>query len=667
MIYEDASTTTNIGTIHTACSMPPKSPQKGHTAKTRRDDFITLPILVLTHCVQHALHLVVEEAGRVVDEGHVVLVGRLDDDVVLHTSAGRSNVLDTTLEGAVDVVSEGEEGVRGYHDVVHLLEPLSAGRVVESRGRLLEQGLEAGTVHVLAHSAAHVHIDSVGTVGTLHLLLELQVEDEGVLAEPPVVSLLPSKACAVDAGLLACTKTNNLAVSGVADRVGLSVLEGNGGNDQVTHGGLGQLLVLGHDVSEEVLGDLEVVAALLHVDAEQLTGLKQRGLVGGVHREDSVLAVLLLLEDLESCIVVGRRNHTIRNLTRDDLSSGGIASVREGDPVTEGGHAVSPAGTCVGGSEGGEILQVLNHAELSLLWGEGGSHRGTSRGHVLEGSRRWQSSGHAQLLDELPSVEGVAEVNETGRAGKHLNRQVALGGEDLCGLLVGVHAVAQGQLLLALAVLATQVVRDGHVILGSVVEGLDSQSLAELRGGVLLVGGSKLLSDNIVVRGVHDDRHALVVLRSSTEQGHAADINVLNSISDRHALLGNGLLEGVEVAHNDVDVLVATGSHVSIVAGDVTGKNTSVNGRVEGLHTTTEHLGGLGDVGNILNRETGISNGGGGTTRGDELDTNGVDLLSEVNKAGLVGHTQKSDSLNHFDVGLERDPATIYSHVLCVD
>eukprot|EP00128_Syssomonas_multiformis_P015058 Colp12_sorted_trinity150504_noHs@9992 len=412
MIYEDASTTTNIGTIHTACSMPPKSPQKGHTAKTRRDDFITLPILVLTHCVQHALHLVVEEAGRVVDEGHVVLVGRLDDDVVLHTSAGRSNVLDTTLEGAVDVVSEGEEGVRGYHDVVHLLEPLSAGRVVESRGRLLEQGLEAGTVHVLAHSAAHVHIDSVGTVGTLHLLLELQVEDEGVLAEPPVVSLLPSKACAVDAGLLACTKTNNLAVSGVADRVGLSVLEGNGGNDQVTHGGLGQLLVLGHDVSEEVLGDLEVVAALLHVDA---------------------------------------------------------------------------------------------------------------------------------------------------------------------------------------------------------------------------------------------------------------DINVLNSISDRHALLGNGLLEGVEVAHNDVDVLVATGSHVSIVAGDVTGKNTSVNGRVEGLHTTTEHLGGLGDVGNILNRETGISNGGGGTTRGDELDTNGVDLLSEVNKAGLVGHTQKSDSLNHFDVGLERDPATIYSHVLCVD
>ncbi|KAF3832821.1 hypothetical protein F7725_026486 [Dissostichus mawsoni] len=55
-----------------------------------------------------------------------------------------------------------------------------------------------------------------------------------VVSQPPVISFVPCQTGAVDTGLLPCSNTNNL----VADRVGLSVLDSDGGHSQVPHSSL---------------------------------------------------------------------------------------------------------------------------------------------------------------------------------------------------------------------------------------------------------------------------------------------------------------------------------------------------------------------------------------------------------------------------------------------
>jgi hypothetical protein len=61
------------------------------------------------------------------------------------------------------------------------------------------------------------------------------------VSQPQVISFISSKTCAVNTGLLTGAKTGNHTVLSIADRVGLSVLESNGGDSQVSEGFLGEL------------------------------------------------------------------------------------------------------------------------------------------------------------------------------------------------------------------------------------------------------------------------------------------------------------------------------------------------------------------------------------------------------------------------------------------
>lgn len=62
-----------------------------------------------------------------------------------------------------------------------------------------------------------------------------------MVTEPPVVGFGACETGAVDAGLLSCAETDDGAVEGVSDRVGLRVFEGEGGDDEVGDGGVGKL------------------------------------------------------------------------------------------------------------------------------------------------------------------------------------------------------------------------------------------------------------------------------------------------------------------------------------------------------------------------------------------------------------------------------------------
>lgn len=62
-----------------------------------------------------------------------------------------------------------------------------------------------------------------------------------MVTEPPVVGFGACETGAVDAGLLACAETDDGAVEGIGDGVGLGVLQGDGGDDEVGDGGVGKL------------------------------------------------------------------------------------------------------------------------------------------------------------------------------------------------------------------------------------------------------------------------------------------------------------------------------------------------------------------------------------------------------------------------------------------
>jgi hypothetical protein len=61
------------------------------------------------------------------------------------------------------------------------------------------------------------------------------------MTEPPEIGLVSGETGTVDPRLLTCSNPNNLPILGVTHRVGLCVLEGNCGHDQVTDGGFWKL------------------------------------------------------------------------------------------------------------------------------------------------------------------------------------------------------------------------------------------------------------------------------------------------------------------------------------------------------------------------------------------------------------------------------------------
>lgn len=63
----------------------------------------------------------------------------------------------------------------------------------------------------LSNCVAHVLVNCVGHLRSLHTTTKLHVQDTRVVSQPPVISFVTSQPCAVDSRLLTCTNTNNLS------------------------------------------------------------------------------------------------------------------------------------------------------------------------------------------------------------------------------------------------------------------------------------------------------------------------------------------------------------------------------------------------------------------------------------------------------------------------
>ena len=154
--------------------------------------------------------------------------------------------------------------------------------------------------------------------------------------------------------------------------------------------------------------------------------------------------------------------------------------------------------------------------------------------------------------------------------------------KGLRGLLVRVGAVAQchplhrpGQALArrGIGILLPKIPADGLVVLRRHLECLEREFAPDRLPDVALPRLPRVEKLG-VVRRVREHRDARVVLRRCTEEGDAADIDLLDGICERAVGLRYGLGERVEVADDDRDGGDGLGGKVLMIGGDVARKDT---------------------------------------------------------------------------------------------
>lgn len=193
---------------------------------------------------------------------------------------------------------------------------------------------------------------------------------------------------------------------------------------------------------------------------------------------------------------------------------------------------------------------------------------------MLEGSSGGEVESLLELLYESPGVKGIEKVNVSGGSGKDLEGKVSRCNIGLGGFLVGVSSVTEGELLDTLSgVSLTEELGDGAIVVGSVLESLQGVELAGSLGDLSLL---ELLKEVRVVLGVGKDGDARVVLCGGTEEGDSTDVNLLDGLGDGDIDLSDGVLEGVQVADDVVDLVDVLLSKVLLVGLEVTGEDTFV-------------------------------------------------------------------------------------------
>ena len=251
-----------------------------------------------------------------------------------------------------------------------------------------------------------------------------------------------------------------------------------------------------------------------------------------------------------------------------------------------------------------------------------------------------QASGGVEVEDVVEG-EGAAvqlrDPREDVAAGsgfrverRPLVRVLAVGEVEL--LLVGDDQVL-GEFLVG----GREPAADRRVVAGGLGEGLVGEPVPG-RGGELAARLLELGADRVVGLGLDDHGDALVVLGRGPDHRRAADVDVLDRDVVLDLVVGDRVLEGVEVDADEVDRLDPLGlerRHVLGVAA--AGEERRVQPRVQRLDPAAEDLllaGELGDVGHLEPR---LAQGGGGPAGAEQLDPGRGESLGEVGDPGLVG------------------------------
>ncbi len=375
---------------------------------------------------------------------HIIFVATIYNEIIANGSAGLGNVRNAALVGALDVIAEREERIgaeshAGDGGKICLL--LLNG---ERRGLSFEVLLPISVGANILFVLIDVTVDDVVAVGTANGIKERQIQNLVVLTQEPGIGLTAGKTCAMDSRLLTGADADGLTVISIANGIRLRVFKSDKSDDEIARGSLREFFVFGDDIRQQSVVDLELVSSLLEGDAVDLLALDRVGLEARVDLNNIVCTLALGLEYLKCFIGIVGCDNAVRNLALEKRCGQGVAGVGKCDPISEGTHTVSTSGTSICTSNGRLVKSgdVVDKASLFKLIGQRKSDSRRGGADVLERCGAGKTGLCLDLLDELPRVEGIEEVDITGAAIEYLDRQLRAVMHIYFGrLLIGVTAV----------------------------------------------------------------------------------------------------------------------------------------------------------------------------------------------------------------------------------
>ena len=153
-----------------------------------------------------------------------------------------------------------------------------------------------------------------------------------------------------------------------------------------------------------------------------------------------------------------------------------------------------------------------------------------------------------------------------------------------------------------------------------------------------------------IVGRIDNHRNTAVVLRSGTQHGGAADVDVLDRFFERAARLGHGLRERVQIDYHEVDRLDACLLDGGHVRGQIAPRQQSaVDLRMQRLDAAVEHFGETGVIGHLRDRYTVVGQQLGGSAGGQDAHAESGQASGELDETALVGDADQglADGLAH--------------------
>ena len=224
---------------------------------------------------------------------HVVLIAGLYHMIVTDGAAGLCDIEDTASSCTLDIVTKGEEGIGAEAYAAILFDPGLSCFAGEDLGLFGEEILPVSVSYDILIILTGIEIDRIVSVSTANLRLKGQIQNLRRLTKPPLVSLITGQTGAVDPGLLACSDTDRLAAFDIADGIGLGILQSDHGDGQIDLSAFRQILVLCHNIIEEIRTDMKLISALLEGDTEDLLLLDRIRDISRIDLNHIVISLLL--------------------------------------------------------------------------------------------------------------------------------------------------------------------------------------------------------------------------------------------------------------------------------------------------------------------------------------------------------------------------------------
>ena len=160
------------------------------------------------------------------------------------------------------------------------------------------------------------------------------------------------------------------------------------------------------------------------------------------------------------------------------------------------------------------------------------------------------------------------------------------------------------------------------------------------RRGCIMCG--KLIDHDVVVRGIDNHGHVVVVLGGRADHRWSADVDVLDRVHPGSAAR-HGCLEGIKIDHQKANRPDAMRHHCSLVFGIVqNAKKAAMDCGMQRLDPPVHDLRKAGDAGNLEDRQARLGQRLRRTTCRNQFDAQRYEPIGKGNEPGLVGNGQQS-------------------------